>query len=71
MDGYNYKYDISLPLHSFYDAVLEMRQRLGDSVVTCCGYGHIGQYRADTRRAMIPTDTARIDIDTPSSDVGT
>ncbi|XP_037068173.1 D-2-hydroxyglutarate dehydrogenase, mitochondrial-like [Pollicipes pollicipes] len=42
VDGYNYKYDISLPLHAFYDIVTEMRQTLGDSIVTCCGYGHIG-----------------------------
>ena len=45
VDGYNYKYDISLPLHCFYDVVREMREKLAGSVVTCCGYGHIGEYR--------------------------
>ena len=29
LDGYCYKYDISLPLSVFYNAVLDMRERLG------------------------------------------
>lgn len=28
--GYNYKYDLSLPLPVFYQAVLEMKKRLGN-----------------------------------------
>ncbi|XP_076035373.1 D-2-hydroxyglutaric acid dehydrogenase [Oratosquilla oratoria] len=41
-DGYTYKYDISIPLLDFYKVVEDMRERLGDSVVRCCGYGHVG-----------------------------
>lgn len=41
-DGYNYKYDISLPLTSFYKCVEDMRTRLGDDVIRCVGYGHVG-----------------------------
>jgi len=42
VDGYCYKYDISLPLSVFYQAVLDMRQRLGGKATRCVGYGHIG-----------------------------
>jgi len=42
VDGYCYKYDISLPLAVFYQAVIHMRERLGSSVVRCVGYGHVG-----------------------------
>jgi len=42
VDGYCYKYDISLPLVVFYQAVLDMRERLGDNVTRCVGYGHVG-----------------------------
>ncbi|KAK2709150.1 D-2-hydroxyglutarate dehydrogenase, mitochondrial-like [Artemia franciscana] len=41
-DGYCYKYDVSVPLSKFYDLVTDMRERLGSSVVRCCGYGHLG-----------------------------
>jgi len=41
-DGYNYKYDISLPLTCFYTCVEDMRKRLGDDVIRCVGYGHVG-----------------------------
>jgi len=41
-DGYNYKYDISLPLTSFYTCVDDMKTRLGDDVIRCVGYGHVG-----------------------------
>lgn len=41
-DGYVYKYDISLPLDVFYDSVLVMKERLGESVLRCVGYGHVG-----------------------------
>ncbi|XP_023323293.1 D-2-hydroxyglutarate dehydrogenase, mitochondrial [Eurytemora carolleeae] len=42
LDGYCYKYDISLPLSVFYNAVLDMRKRLGDKMIRCLGYGHVG-----------------------------
>jgi len=41
-DGYCYKYDISLPLSVFYDSITVMRERLGNDVTRCVGYGHIG-----------------------------
>ena len=41
-DGYTYKYDISLPLEVFYECVNIMRERLGDKVIRCVGYGHVG-----------------------------
>ena len=47
-DGYNYKYDISLPLDSMYNMVIDLRKRLdtnrselGD-FRRCVGYGHLG-----------------------------
>eukprot|EP00088_Acartia_fossae_P052598 TRINITY_DN5947_c0_g1_i1.p1 TRINITY_DN5947_c0_g1~~TRINITY_DN5947_c0_g1_i1.p1 ORF type:complete len:501 (-),score=84.31 TRINITY_DN5947_c0_g1_i1:45-1547(-) len=42
VDGYCYKYDISLPLSVFYQAVLDMQERLGGKATRCIGYGHIG-----------------------------
>jgi len=41
-DGYCYKYDISLPFNAFYQSVDVMKARLGDDIVRCVGYGHIG-----------------------------
>lgn len=45
-DGYNYKYDISLPLNKMYDLVIEMRNRLNEQnqklYTRCIGYGHCG-----------------------------
>ncbi|OWF56209.1 D-2-hydroxyglutarate dehydrogenase, mitochondrial-like [Mizuhopecten yessoensis] len=41
-DGYCYKYDVSLPQAKFYDLVLDMRERLGSSVIRVVGYGHVG-----------------------------
>jgi D-2-hydroxyglutarate dehydrogenase len=46
-DGYNYKYDISLPLDRYYDLVIDLRKRLNDSKAknvykTVTGYGHVG-----------------------------
>ncbi|XP_023221308.1 D-2-hydroxyglutarate dehydrogenase, mitochondrial-like [Centruroides sculpturatus] len=41
-EGYTYKYDISLPLNNYYEIVDIMRERLGSSILRCCGYGHIG-----------------------------
>lgn len=42
VDGYCYKYDISLPLPQFYEAVLAMRGVLGEDVRRVVGYGHVG-----------------------------
>lgn len=42
VDGYCYKYDVSLPFRSFYKCVEVMRKRLAGKVITCCGYGHLG-----------------------------
>lgn len=42
-DGYNYKYDISLPLRHMYSLVEEMRQRLrGVSFKRCTAWAHLG-----------------------------
>jgi len=41
-DGYNYKYDISLPLSAFYESKLALEKRLGNKVTRVVGYGHIG-----------------------------
>ena len=45
-DGYNYKYDISLPMDRMYDLVLELRRKVAnkptDSFRRCIGYGHMG-----------------------------
>ena len=44
-DGYNYKYDISLPLKKVYELVSVLRRRLdasSASYVRCIGYGHLG-----------------------------
>ncbi|XP_048773712.1 D-2-hydroxyglutarate dehydrogenase, mitochondrial-like [Ostrea edulis] len=41
-DGYCYKYDVSLPLSSFYGLVEAMRERLGAMVTRVVGYGHVG-----------------------------
>ena len=41
-DGYCYKYDVSLPLSSFYQLVLDMRQQVSGSAKRVIGYGHVG-----------------------------
>ncbi|KAK7094001.1 D-2-hydroxyglutarate dehydrogenase, mitochondrial-like [Littorina saxatilis] len=41
-DGYCYKYDVSLPLPSFYQLVEDMRERVEGSAKRVVGYGHIG-----------------------------
>lgn len=41
-DGYCNKYDVSLPLVSFYDLVVDMRDRVGDKATRVVGYGHVG-----------------------------
>ncbi|XP_054156823.1 D-2-hydroxyglutarate dehydrogenase, mitochondrial-like [Oppia nitens] len=43
VDGYSYKYDISLPLNVFYEIVNVMKDRLKTTkCLRVCGYGHIG-----------------------------
>lgn len=42
LEGYGYKYDISLPLLDFYKIVEIMRKRLGNKVSRCVAYGHLG-----------------------------
>lgn len=42
VDGYNYKYDISLPLSHYYDVVTVMRDRLAGLVTRVVAYGHVG-----------------------------
>lgn len=42
VDGYCFKYDISLPLKHFYDIVPATRERVGELATIVCGYGHIG-----------------------------
>lgn len=42
IDGYCFKYDISLPLSHFYEIVPATRERVGDLATFVCGYGHIG-----------------------------
>lgn len=45
-DGYNYKYDISLPMDRMYNLVLDLRKRLSEhnpgGLRRCIGYGHMG-----------------------------
>ncbi|XP_072940857.1 D-2-hydroxyglutarate dehydrogenase, mitochondrial [Epargyreus clarus] len=42
LDGYVFKYDVSIPLTNYYDIVLSLRKKLGDKVRNVYGYGHIG-----------------------------
>lgn len=42
MDGYCFKYDLSLPLEKFYDIVPAMAERVGSLATRVTGYGHIG-----------------------------
>lgn len=41
-DGYCFKYDISLPLRSFYDIVHVLDKRVGHMSKRVCGFGHLG-----------------------------
>lgn len=43
IDGYCFKYDISLPLTHFYEIVPATRERVGDLASFVCGYGHVGK----------------------------
>ncbi|CRK88582.1 CLUMA_CG002378, isoform A [Clunio marinus] len=42
IEGYCFKYDISLPLTHFYEIVPATKERVGDLASFVCGYGHIG-----------------------------
>ncbi|KAM5228811.1 D-2-hydroxyglutarate dehydrogenase, mitochondrial [Ctenodactylus gundi] len=42
LDGYVYKYDISLPMERLYDLVTDLRTRLGPRAKHVVGYGHLG-----------------------------
>ncbi|GBP41344.1 D-2-hydroxyglutarate dehydrogenase, mitochondrial [Eumeta japonica] len=42
LDGYVFKYDVSLPLKDYYKLVPKLKQRLGPTARRVCGYGHIG-----------------------------
>jgi D-2-hydroxyglutarate dehydrogenase len=43
VDGYCFKYDISLPLKHFYEIVPATKKQVGDLATIVCGYGHIGK----------------------------
>lgn len=45
-DGWVYKYDVSLPLKSFYELVELMRQRVSGLAKRCVGFGHLGDGKA-------------------------
>lgn len=44
MNGYCFKYDVSLPLEDYYNLVEVMRERLkgNEKVTSISGYGHVG-----------------------------
>lgn len=42
-NSYCFKYDISLPLESFYEIVLVLRERVKNVAMRTTGYGHIGK----------------------------
>ncbi|XP_013188156.2 D-2-hydroxyglutarate dehydrogenase, mitochondrial [Amyelois transitella] len=42
VNGYVFKYDVSIPQKFYYDLVPVLRKKLGDKAVMVCGYGHIG-----------------------------
>ncbi|CAG0914616.1 unnamed protein product [Notodromas monacha] len=63
-EGYTYKYDVSLPFASFYKIVEVMRKRLPKTVITCCGYGHLGDNNLHfnvTTKEFDPTVLTRIE----------
>lgn len=43
VDGYCFKYDLTLPLTHFYEIVPATRERCGDLATIVCGYGHVGK----------------------------
>eukprot|EP00927_Polykrikos_kofoidii_P053003 TRINITY_DN470_c0_g1_i3.p1 TRINITY_DN470_c0_g1~~TRINITY_DN470_c0_g1_i3.p1 ORF type:complete len:516 (+),score=61.33 TRINITY_DN470_c0_g1_i3:36-1550(+) len=42
LDGYTYKYDISVPIDVMYDVVEACRARMGNLATCVVGFGHIG-----------------------------
>lgn len=53
-DGYVFKYDISLPLSSFYEVVEVLRKRIRDPrIVRISGYGHLGIFQKITAKLNI------------------
>ncbi|CAK1604076.1 unnamed protein product [Parnassius mnemosyne] len=42
VEGYMFKYDVSLPLRNYYSLVPLLRQRLGAKASRVYGYGHVG-----------------------------
>jgi len=43
IDGYNFKYDVSLPTEMMYKLVEESRHRLRGICRSVFGYGHVGE----------------------------
>uniref|UniRef100_A0A5S6Q7P7 D-2-hydroxyglutarate dehydrogenase, mitochondrial n=1 Tax=Trichuris muris TaxID=70415 RepID=A0A5S6Q7P7_TRIMR len=41
-DGYNYKYDVSLPIHKYYEIVEKCKDNFGVECVRVGGFGHLG-----------------------------
>lgn len=46
--GFNYKYDLSIPISKMYDLATEVRERLGDKAQTIA-YGHVGDCTSTKR----------------------
>ena len=46
IDGYCFKYDISLPLTHFYEIVPVTKEKVGDLASFVCGYGHVGKRKS-------------------------
>lgn len=44
VQGYVFKYDVSLPIQHYYDLVPKLQHKLGDKALIVCGYGHVGKY---------------------------
>ncbi|XP_013178063.1 PREDICTED: D-2-hydroxyglutarate dehydrogenase, mitochondrial [Papilio xuthus] len=42
IDGYVFKYDVSIPLANYYSLVPLLRQKLGSKAIKVYGYGHVG-----------------------------
>lgn len=42
LDGYVYKYDVSIPQNNYYDLVPLLKERLGKNITRVYGYGHVG-----------------------------
>lgn len=43
IEGYCFKYDLTLPLSHFYEIVPATMEKVGDLATFVCGYGHIGK----------------------------